>query len=264
MKAQWGTQVAALGMAALALMAGSVRPAEAQLLVDPSTGTTLTFPNPDDAVVNRTLPGTAPFRFFGTPFTNVGVSTNGNLNFTNNASVANSPFPAIVARIAPLWDDLIFRTTVPASSVVENAAPSYYAVTWNNIGVFGSADARHTFQAVWFGADTTLSGFDFRADDIAFSYLSVANFFSVSGGNANATVGLNRGPGAAVVLPGTTNGIVTSSSQLPLARGFVLFRADEAGGYNASIIPEPGTLALLGTGTVSLLGWRRRRRRRAA
>ena len=32
MKARWGTQVAALGMAALALLAGSMRPAEAQTI----------------------------------------------------------------------------------------------------------------------------------------------------------------------------------------------------------------------------------------
>ncbi len=219
-----------LAVSAAALLAAFV-PARASLLLDPTGGTVLfndTSSHDDQSSSGRSLGFTGTF--FGTPHTTVDVITNGNLNFTGNTTFSNSALSAGVARIAPLWDDLIINTG-DGASIIETVKPGkYYAVTWSQIENFGSSVTRQTFQAAWFGAATTLRGFTFKPDDIVFSYTGPIQPFN----GDSATVGLDSGA-AALPLPGTTNGLISAATGnlLPAAAngGFVLFRPDGVGSY---------------------------------
>ncbi len=242
--------------------------AQTGLVIDPSslTNTGLTG---DDVVTTRTLPTTGTFNFFGSPRLTVSLSTNGNLNFNANTSFSNVALPTAITRIAPLWDDLISTVAAPATSILDNQGDvtnPYYAATWLNIANFGNANARYTFQVVWFNGPFTIGSFNFQAGDIAFDYTNMTNFLQ-----GNATVGLDQGNSSGFrALPGTTNGVITDLSLLPIDDDrFVLFRDDGAGGYNASLqslssVPEPATVITLVTGGLgaTLVGLRRYRRRK--
>ena len=245
-----------------ALLAGMItaRTANADLLVDPTGGTSLIFSDPDNSVrTGRPLGFTG--QFFGVNETTVDVSTNGNLNFSGNSSFADGIFPRSTARIAPLWDDLLLNdaSTVPnapPSAIVEKVSPGvYYSVTWENVYRTTSLNPNKTdtFQAVWFGAATTIGGFTFQPNDIAFAYQMVNADFD---GGA-ATVGVNKGSAnAAAILPGSANGVITATTKnlLPLAVGqFVLFHPNGAGGYVASI-QSAAAMGASVTGSVSLEG----------
>lgn len=212
----------------------------ADLLVDPANSTQLQSNGTYDNVVSsgRSLGFTG--LFFGVPHQTVDVSTNGNLNFSHDNSFADTPLPTSVARISPLWDDLVVSGST--ESVSEKVVSGmYYTVTWqaheNNTG----ADV--AFQATWFGATTQIKNFNFLAGDIAFSYAVVTGNFS----DGDATIGLDRGNNLNFTsLPGDDNGSIKNGlvSLLPTGAGqFMLFRPNGAA-YTASIVPEPSTCAL--------------------
>ena len=247
-----------------ALLAGmlAAKPANADLLIDPTGGTSLIFSDPDNSVrAARPLGFTG--QFFGLDKTTVDISTNGNLNFTGNTSFADGIFPRSTARIAPLWDDLTLNdsgsVTTPGTIVEKISAGVYYSVTWVN--VFRSTSLNpskiDTFQAVWFGAAATISGFTFQKNDIVFAYKMVnADFDTAGSPGGSATVGVNKGTdNAAAILPGSANGAIIAATKnlLPLAAGqFVLFRDNGAGGYTASI--QSAASGATVTGSLSLEG----------
>ena len=225
--------------------------AGADLLVDPTGGTSLVFSDADNGVRTRPLGFTGTF--FGDAKTTVDICVNGHLNFTSNTSFADGSFPRSTARIAPLWDDLVLNTS---SAILEQTNPGvFYSITWSNVFRVTSLNPSKTdtFQAVWFGATTTIGGFTFQKDDIAFAYAQVNADFD----GGVATVGINKGSAnAAAVLPGTTNGVITAAQKnlLPLVGSqFVLFRPNGAGGYGASITSAGATTATV-TGKVALEG----------
>ena len=254
------------------LLAALLPAAHAQLLVSPSGGTVLfssAVSHDDEVSANRSLGFT--LGYFGTNHTTVDVSTNGNLNFAGDIDPSNVALPSSLARLDPYWDDL-YLTAGAASSISEQKGTNYYAVTWNNLGdPTGSGtppDPAHqtgsTFQAVLFGGNVTLSGYQFHAGDIAYSYQSLATPF-----DNYITVGLNAGDGTHYsAAPGTTNGIVTSPSTLPVSNGqFLLFRP--LGGsisYTASVVaaPEPSAWAIFGAGVLGLSALTLRARKRGA
>jgi hypothetical protein len=205
--------------------------------------------------------------------TTVDVSTNGNLNFSGYTGYGNTSFPTGRALIAPLWDDqYIFQGS--GQSITEKVSPgNYYAVTWN-VSEYAHATDLFTFQAVWFGASTTIGSFQFHPDDIVFSNSTLtADFWG-----GDATVGLDKGTGGVFTsLPGESDGLITHSQAnlLPTGPGdAILFRPDGSGGYTASVIqvfviqanlvPEPASLVMVGTGTVGLACCVRRRRPKAS
>ena len=240
----------------------SASPAFADLIIDPTTGISLIFSDPNDSVRTRSLGFTG--QFFGLSHTTVDISTNGNLNFSSNASFADGLFPRSTARIAPLWDDLTLNdsgsVTTPGT-IVETTNPGvYYSITWTNIFRLNSFNPNKTdtFQAVWFGAATTIGTFAFQKDDIAFSYQMVNADFDPGGGTVGmATVGVNKGSnGVAAILPGSTNGVITNAQKnlLPTTNHqFILFRPDGADGYVASMQATAANGATV-TGRVALEG----------
>lgn len=259
-----GCRALRMGASAFLAAVGVFARAEAALYVDPSGGQVLfadTVSRDDFPVLTRTLD--FEYRFFGVNRSSVGVSINGNLNFSGDPEWNNGPLSSagVVgstrARIAPLWDDLAI-VEGSGARIVESRSLEYYAVTWEGLGVFADNQAdRMTFQAILFNGAIQLRGQDFLKGDIVFAYDRIEGGFH----NGSATVGLDSGDGARVRLfPGSpANGLIPDAQKelLPLD-GYILFRDDGAGGYSSAVVrpvPEPGPMLLACLGSAGWLGW---------
>jgi hypothetical protein len=262
------------------LLACSLSASADPYLIDPTGGTALTFTagdNDNGVTANQALgfnftlfPGGAN----ATTSTNLAASVNGFLvmrvtGVPTTGIVDSSrgfPIPSEQMRIiGAFWDDLV----IPAGStgsVTKQSTANYTAVTWNvyRQGQSGITAPTTNFQAAVFGAGTTVRGFNFLANDIAFTYNSLPT--TPEGGSA--AIGLNSGftgvgaAPAAALIGNDAQGRVTGTTAIPLhntADQFLLLRPDNVGGYTISIqtlaaaIPEPSTLALLGLGMAGLL-----------
>jgi hypothetical protein len=229
----------------------------------------------DDSITLRTLPFS--FSFFGSTQSAIRVSTNGNISFTNNTSGNNVGFPNS-KMIAPLWDDLYIRQGTN-DYITEIAGTNYEAIDWHVDTVNNGAGNTNfqDFQAVIFGGNVTINGFNFQANDIAFSYNTLnSQFFA---GN-NVSIGLDSGNTSQnfALAPNAParNGLyvggeaTTGATAVPIysnSGSFLLFRSNGANGYTSSIAgtataPEPGAIPLLvgGLSTASLVGFVRHRR----
>lgn len=242
--------------------------APAGLIIDPSAGSDLiaNFGNPpsDDFAVRIPLNGDFQGRFFGerAPST-IYASDNGNINFVGDQlfwSDENND----QARISPFWDDFLFADGLPNRITAFHAPGSFLAVSWVNAHLFfdeisGSVfpGTDRSFQALWMESDVSIRGFDFKRDDIAFSYVGHAAGTSNFGNQVFARVALDDGNGIGgrtAVLPRSANGQIFSGDGelLPWQDDrFLLFRWNESiGNYNVSTesltaIPEPSSLILV-------------------
>lgn len=117
-------------------------------------GTVLPFPLPldDETYFNATggyinLPFT--FCFYGTNYTQVNFSSNGNIQLppTNNASFSSVGFPAPIDKmIAPFWADIDNRGI---GQYYLDIHPTYAVFTWTNVGYYAShTDKTNSFQLV--------------------------------------------------------------------------------------------------------------------
>lgn len=255
----------------IGLIAVTATPSVAGLLIDPSGGVTLwnSAVSVDDQVQTRALPFSATF--FGATITSVDVSTNGNWNLGSSDSYGNTSLPTSpLALFAPLWDDLsIFAGS--GQSIVEKAEPgAYYSVTWD-VGTYNdpAPEATSRFQAILFGATTTVGGITFLPNDVVFAYDRVSA--RLRGGDA--TVGMNQGNGIdSAFLASTPGGIVTDATRsvLPTEPGAVSLFRPAGSGYTASVvtttaIPEIdpaglGSVLALVTGALGLVERKKRRR----
>jgi hypothetical protein len=207
--------------AAMTIALGAFAPiAGAQFLVDPTGGTVLSAQGDDDTNYGgRALGFTG--HFFGDAHTTVDVCSNGFLDFSGDTNFSQVPMPTGTAHINALWDDLF---VYGGQSITEKVSPgNYYSVTYQ-IGTFEFGHVFHQFQAVWFGAATTIRGFQFLPDDI------VLDYESVGASPWEATVGLDRGNGADfVALPGDADGSFNDSQRsllpiYPTSHTVILFR----------------------------------------
>jgi hypothetical protein len=252
-------------LASMAVLAAVVASSQA-LLVNPSGGTLLwdgTTSDHDDDTTTVTPGGT--FNLFGTAFTSLSVCNNGNLNTLGSNAWTNSAFPLTEGgmRIAPSWDDMYVYNANGANDYVSHkSGAGYWSVTWS-VSHIQSQTNHSVFQAILFNANTTLGGFNFLANDIAFSYDS---YGTIGTGDPNATIGVNSGTGSFAVIPGTTDGLITSSNAnlvpiYPTTGQFILFRwgGNNYTGSIQSAVPEPASMAALGIGALALI--RRRRAR---
>ncbi|MDP8207914.1 MAG: T9SS type A sorting domain-containing protein [Candidatus Electryonea clarkiae] len=135
----------------------------------------------DDATIFITLPWV--FNYYGTAYTNVWISTNGNVHFGDTErDSGNSPIPNDLgppAIIAPLWDDLNPAT---GGTIYYHGNENRFIVQWNAVRRFNDIVSRLTFQLILYPDDRIL-----------FQYNSVdGNLSSCTVGieNQEETVGL--------------------------------------------------------------------------
>jgi hypothetical protein len=178
------------------------------------TGTTLNFA--DDSAAQIT-PG-FPILFGGGSFSNLFVSSNGNVNFTtfffdwDNSFLTTPPASAIGTLVAPFWDDL-FSVPGTAQNVfwaVTGSAPNRELVLeWRDVRHFNcNADGTATvrFQVVFFEGSS----------DILFNYADTA----FGGGCAaldtgsSATIGVQTGSDQATTYSLNSPSIVDGASLL--------------------------------------------------
>ena len=273
------------------------------LIVDP-LGTTLFNGSTGDElrveITGKLPPGTG-FSFFGQPVSRVFVSENGHVGFSQNQPDffprplgANSNGVYGSAKIAPLWDDYLLDSRLNNSVTARYVPNQYLQVTWSNVRLFNETfenepfpDTQRSVQMVWFDGDTTIRGFDFKKDDIAFGYIPHTNLGPEYFGPIAATAGLDRGDGTFSSVLGTSNGELSSDDGGLLAWGendFLLFRPGQEsavpngflgsnfqGGYHRgaftlTAVPEPSTflLLLVTSGFPVIRVWKKNSRRRKA
>ncbi len=237
------------------LAVAAVSSASADLLIDPTGGTVLfdSTENHDDQIV---------FRNFGFNFptstgniTGLNVSINGNLNSNGDWSYYNEALSRTTGTfIAPLWDDhYIFKGS--GESIVETKTADYYAVTWD-VAHYGNALARQTFQAVLFGASTTLKGVTYSAGDVVFAY----GMLTPNASDTSATVGTSFGTDPTPV-PGSASGIISTSNPSLISDNlgdYIVYNQD-GHTYRAGVVPEPSAFLALGFPMLAL-AFRRKRK----
>ncbi len=242
--------------------------AKAGLIIDPSAGVDLvaSFGDPPslDFAVPIPLSGSFQGRFFGVQAPSaIYASDNGNLNFDNDDWYLSDADNAL-ARISPFWDDFLFADGLPNRITAFHNQGSFLAVSWVRPHLFLELTTGQpfpgtdrSFQALWMESDTSIRGFDFKRDDIAFSYVGHVAGTSNFGPSVFARVALDDGTGPGgrtAVLPGSANGQIFSGDGdlLPWRDDqFLLFRWNPAlDNYDVSIqsltaIPEPSSLVLV-------------------
>jgi hypothetical protein len=197
------------------LLAGLILNPAGTLLFDGSTGE-------DDSVQVSAIGSTNSFKFFGQSITDVYVAENGRVAFSrlHDDFITLPTLGSGPSYIAPLWDDFLLNPALNNSVRASYVPDQYLAVTWENVRLFNETvagqpfpDTNRTAQAVWFEGDTTIRGYAFKKDDIAFGYIPD----SISGPNylgpeLQSAVGLNKGDGSYSEVVGTTGGVVDGNN----------------------------------------------------
>ena len=137
-----------------------------------------------DGVVMLDLP--FPFTFYGTTYTEIQASSNGNLQFNNGnlAFLNECLYPELAAgmgdMIAPYWTDLDLRVGGRVETAVSGTAPNrIFIIEWDSIPAFGAEPEDNvTFEVQLFEEN----------NDIVFLYENVNTFIESQG--AGATIGL--------------------------------------------------------------------------
>lgn len=240
-------------------------------------------------------------RFFGQNVSSIWLAENGYLsqsNISGNDFFSESFATNSAPRIAGFWDDIYVLSDADGAGPQQgiffsNKPGQYVAATWSQVFLLNDFSAGDTitnqfarsFQTVWFEADTVLSNFQFRRDDIVFG------FAGFSAGNIDATVGIRDSLqyftiDDAIGRPaGQAQGgvISTTSSQpgfpnahlLPWEEDkFLLFRSvgDGSGNFSHyrvsvesfSAVPEPASGILLSAGAAAIWWFKRRNAKRRA
>ena len=169
--------------------------------------TTDTFLYSDDGVVTLELP--FPFTFYGTTYTQLQASSNGNLQFgSGNAFFDNScldegPVTGMGDMIAPFWDDLDLTSFgFLEYDVVGEAPDRIFVLEWDNIPRFGDADDRVTFAVQLFE----------DSQDILFLYEDVTLLEGNNG--SSATIGIQSEAQGLALQFGCDQPVVANASRI--------------------------------------------------
>lgn len=145
-----------------------------------------TFLYADDATITLDLP--FPFTFYGTTYTRVTASSNGNLQFGSqnpaffNRCMDDGPIPGMGDMIAPYWDDLDLTFEGYLKTAVHGTAPDrIFIVEWERIPRYAARpeNGEHiTFSVQLFEG----------SNDIVFHYPDVT--LPREGNGRSATIGL--------------------------------------------------------------------------
>jgi hypothetical protein len=156
-----------------------------------------------------TLPLPFPFTFYGTAYTSVNASANGNLQFTTrngayrNSCLDDGPDAAMGDMIAPYWDDLdlTFRGYLKYDTVGE-APNRIFVVEWQNVPRYGAPTDTVTFAVQLFEG----------SHDILFFYQDVNTAAGHSG--SSATIGLQSATQGLALQYGCNRPVVANAGAL--------------------------------------------------
>ncbi len=143
-----------------------------------------TFLYQDDGIISLDLP--FPFIFYGTTYTEIQVSSNGNLQFNNgnpqffNECMADGAVVNMGDMIAPYWDDLDLRFLGFLEYEIVGSTPDrIFVIEWDDVPRFGDTnDDQVTFEVQLFE----------KSNDIVFLYQDVTTLDGYNG--SSATIGL--------------------------------------------------------------------------
>ncbi len=183
----------------------------------------------DDTVVNVNMGGIS-FPYYGTNYTSVNVSSNGNVHFGSaNSSYTNASIPtasAPLGMIAPMWDDLVTDSGTVRTQAF-TSAPRRFIVQWNGVSHISQQGVPMTFQVKLYESGL-----------ISFQYQTMTSGLYTNGSSAttgiqniSGTVGLqyqiNGSPGTNNLYSGLViNYSVGSAPDAPAAP----FHTDVSGG----------------------------------
>jgi PEP-CTERM motif len=210
--------------------------------------------NDDDATVTANIG--FEFKFFGSSYTSVGISSNGLITFggVNDwpvpVDMTTTALPADLPTIAALWDDWSsLKNVFPSSDgvyygTIGTPGNREFVVEWNNMFAccpWGTSPV--TFEAVLFeGTNNILFQYATTTSGITDGIVGDAN-------DHGATAGIGIRDSA-----GQLNGRV---AQFSFARNLLSDR--EAVLFSPCSVPEPSTWLLMGFGLGAIRFMRRRR-----
>lgn len=214
--------------------------------------------------------------FFGVTGTEAYINNNGNITFDEDLSTY-TPFDLFDAGrviIAPFFADVDTRGDLPdmtyGTSTIDGR--DAFGVNWFDVGYFSeNGDLRNTFQLVLIDRSDLAAGdfdFEFNYEQIQWETGDVSGGEGGLGGNS-ALAGYSNGtPGATFELPGSDiNGAFLDGGPNALAENSL--NSDVTGRYLFSVrngavvfppttvVPEPSTYILLGSGLLGLMLLRR-------
>ena len=172
--------------------------------------TTDTFLYQDDGIITLDLP--FPFTFYGTTYTQLQASSNGNLQFGNgdpfygNSCMDEAPVVGMGDMIAPFWDDLDLTSYGYLEYDVVGEAPErIYVLEWDNIPRYGDDGDRVTFAVQLFE----------ESQDILFLYEDVTLLEGNNG--SSATIGIQSEAQGVALQFGCNQPVVANASRIRIA-----------------------------------------------
>lgn len=183
-----------------------------------------------DGITSLKLP--FPFTFYGTTYTEVNASSNGNLQFGNdnplyiNSCLNNGPANNMGDMIAPYWDDLDLRAFGYLETELVGEEPNrIFVVEWDDVPRFDTGEPV-TFEVQLFEG----------SNNIVFLYENVEQ--SAGGNGRSATIGLQSEAQDLSLQFGCNLPVVNSISQLQFTH------PDQANG-NVGLSAPPVTVEQL-------------------
>ncbi len=197
--------------------------------------------------------------FFGQDYTSFYANNNGNISFNSGISayVPTGPLGANVPIISPFFADV--DTTNPLSGLmyVQNNVADQWVITWDQVGYYDShSDVTNSFQLVLRGP-----GYDVPVGEgsIGFFYLDMG--WDTTDTSQTAAIGFGNGLGDGVVLEGSNTpgmaDVVANHNTWFTQQGDDIIVVDDN-----TVVPEPSTVLLLGSGLMGL-AWYGRKRKKA-
>lgn len=162
-----------------------------------------------DGTIKLDLP--FAFTFYGTPYTELFASSNGNLQFGNanpeyqNSCLDDAPATGMGDMIAPYWDDLDLRFEGFLETEVVGEAPNrIFVVEWDAVPRYDTGEPL-TFEAQLFEG----------SNDIVFLYQDVAQ--GEAGNGRSATIGIQSELQGLALQLGCNLAVVADASQVRFA-----------------------------------------------